>query len=112
MAPGVYNPTIYQRETWSMQMAFTNPGGGAKDLTGYTAAMEFRDDDDVLLVSPTLTFTAPRTTGILTASLTTAQTLALPQGTAVYDLFLTDVGLVKTPEMYGTVLILPKRTVA
>jgi hypothetical protein len=113
MAPGIYDATIYQRDTWNMVMTFSN-SGVALNLTGYTAAMEIRDENDVLLASPTLTFTVPRTTGILTASLSSTDTEILPVGTAKYDLFLTDgtTDLVKRCYLVGDVVISPKVTQA
>ena len=103
--PGNYDIVIYHTETWSMQMDFD------LDLTSYTASMEIRDDEGTLVVSPTLAFGTPRSAGVLTASLTSAQTSAMSVGVVKYDLFLTLSGT-RTPYLYGRVSVLPKVTTA
>jgi len=61
------------------------------NLTGYTCSAQIREthSSTVILATPTVTFKSPRTSGVLTLSLTATQTGALNFYDAYYDIILT-----------------------
>ena len=42
MTAGIYNATIDQGATWSVTVTYTDSNGAPINLTGYTAAMQVR----------------------------------------------------------------------
>lgn len=83
--------TIQQGATFSLQLTFADGNGDPIDLTGYAGAAEVRTSYDAATPVATLSVavTDP-TNGVMTLSLTAAQTAALtaPSG-GVWDLLLT-----------------------
>lgn len=101
MTAGIYNFTLDQGSQYTTTIVYEDPSGNPIDLTGYTAAMQLREQS----ASPnpaTLTLTsAPGggivitpLTGTLDITMTTAQTGALDARFYVYDLELTLSGVV------------------
>ena len=83
----IKNITIDQGATFSETLTVTTDGSTAKNLTGYTTTSQFRKSYD----STTYTsFTTAQVdaTGVITLSLTAAQTTALKSGRYVYDCLL------------------------
>lgn len=101
IVPLIGDRAIVQNTTWQMDFYWVTLAGAAIDLTGYTAAMKIRTDyeADVLLslTSPSGGLVITGASGLVTATLTPAQTLALPAGPVVYDLLVTQTstGIVK-----------------
>lgn len=82
------------------------------NLTNYTVAAQIREtrDSTVILATPTATFTTPRTSGILTLSLTPIQTGALNFYDAYYNVLLTDNLNVTVNIQHGRVLLIKSVT--
>lgn len=90
MLAGKYNIVCDQGSTFFRTIAIKNTDGSVFNLTGYTARMQVRKDVDNTTVI--LEFTTANSklviyplTGIITMSLTAADTTALTRG-GVYDL--------------------------
>jgi hypothetical protein len=88
-----FDITVQQGATWSVQLQFKSFTGAPVDLTDYTASAQIRPSyaaDAALLAAFTCVVTDP-THGIVTVTLTSAQTAALAApASAVWDLFLTN----------------------
>ena len=103
----IKNITIDQGATFSETVSVTTDGSTVKNLTGYTTTSQFRKSYD----STTYTsFTTAQVdaTGVITLSLTAAQTSALKSGRYVYDVLLKhEVGSGSTihPLISGNILV-------
>ncbi len=94
MTAGIYNTTIDQGSVWSVVLVYTDSNNTPVNLTGYTAAMQLRQNYNSATADLTLTtanggITIVGATGTITITATAAQTGALDPGFYVYDLELT-----------------------
>jgi phage tail sheath gpL-like len=94
MTAGIYNTTIDQGSIWSVVLVYTDSNNVAVNLTGYTAAMQLRQNYNSTTADLTLTtanggITIVGATGTITITATAAQTGLLDSGFYVYDLELT-----------------------
>jgi hypothetical protein len=121
--PGIFNLTIYQGSTFDLTFIwYANPccgayvaGGGRQpvDLTGYTAAMQFR----TFPLSPTVEYDASGNLtlggplGTIALSIPATATEGFTWWAGVYDLLLTDPSGNVTPLLSGTVTIIPSVTI-
>lgn len=94
MTAGIYNTTIDQGSVWSVVLVYTDSNNTPVNLTGYTAAMQLRQNYNSATADLTLTtanggITIVGATGTITITATAVQTGALDPGFYVYDLELT-----------------------
>lgn len=99
MTAGIYNFTMDQGSNWNLNVVYKGSDGNPINLTGYTAAMQLRQnynsDTAVLTLSTSnggITITGAQ--GKLFLSATAAQTGSLDAGFYVYDLEITSGGVV------------------
>lgn len=88
---GIFNDTIDQGATWSLEVQYLDDNDDPIDLTGYTAAMQLRTDYQVEPANLTLTtsnggITITGPTGTILITATATQTYNLASGIYVYDL--------------------------
>lgn len=106
MQPGQYDFTIYQGATLSKVLTWKDSSGTVINLTGYTAAMQIRDEHgalvlDVGLLSGGLVING--TAGTVTITIPGVTTTTLGFDSAKYDLKLTSAAATRLLE--GTVLL-------
>jgi phage tail sheath gpL-like len=94
MTAGIYNTTIDQGSVWSVVLVYTDSNNTPVNLTGYTAAMQLRQNYNSTTADLTLTtanggITIVGATGTITINATATQTGLLDPGFYVYDLELT-----------------------
>jgi phage tail sheath gpL-like len=94
MTAGIYNTTIDQGSVWSVVLVYTDSNNTPVNLTGYTAAMQLRQNYNSTTADLTLTtanggITIVGATGTITITATATQTGLLDPGFYVYDLELT-----------------------
>ena len=94
MTAGIYNTTIDQGSIWSVVLVYTDSNNVAVNLTGYTAAMQLRQNynstnSDLTLTTENGGITIVGATGTITITATATQTGLLDSGFYVYDLELT-----------------------
>ena len=94
MSAGIYNTTIDQGSIWDLTIVYQDSDGDPIDLTGYTAAMQLRQNYNSEAADLTLTtanggLTITGATGTIQVSATATQTGNLSAGFYVYDLELT-----------------------
>jgi hypothetical protein len=94
MTAGIYNTTIDQGSVWSVVLVYTDSNDTPVNLTGYTAAMQLRQNYNSDTAALTLTttnggITIVGATGTITITATATQTGNLDPGFYVYDLELT-----------------------
>jgi phage tail sheath gpL-like len=94
MTAGIYNTTIDQGSVWSVVLVYTDSNNVPVNLTGYTAAMQLRQNYNSTTADLTLTtanggITIVGATGTITINATATQTGLLDPGFYVYDLELT-----------------------
>ena len=105
---GIYNFTLDQGSTWTLQVVYKDSNGVAVNLTGYTAEMQVRrkfDSDTPVLTLSTSNggITIVGATGTLNLVATDEQA-AIDAGLYVYDLELSTGG-VRTRLIQGTVTV-------
>ena len=105
---GIYNFTLDQGATWTLQIVYNNPDGTPINLTGYTAEMQirrkFNSDTPVLTLSTSNGgITIVGATGTLNLIATDEQA-AIDPGFYVYDLELS-LGGVRTRLIQGQVTV-------
>jgi hypothetical protein len=88
-----YNIAIDQGADWYLTVTYQNPAGTPVNLTGYTAALQIRQNFSDANAELTLTtssgiFITP-STGTLAIHATAALTLAIGAGAYVYDIKIT-----------------------
>lgn len=94
-APGIYNITHVDGDTFRLNVVYRDSGGTAVNLTGYTVAMQVRERAGGTVWasstggSPSLTITVTAGTGTIDVSGTIDAT---PPARGVYDLQLTSSG--------------------
>ncbi len=94
MTAGIYNATIDQGSVWSVVLVYTDSNNTPVNLTGYTAAMQLRQNYNSEVANLTLTtanggISIVGATGTITINATATQTGLLDPGFYVYDLELT-----------------------
>ena len=94
MTAGIYNTTIDQGSVWSVVLVYTDSNNTPVNLTGYTAAMQLRQNYNSDVADLTLTtanggISIVGATGTITINATATQTGLLDPGFYVYDLELT-----------------------
>lgn len=105
---GIYNFTLDQGSTWTLQIVYKDSNGVAVNLTGYTAEMQVRrkfDSDTSVLTLSTSNggITIVPLTGTLNL-LATDEQADIDPGLYVYDLELS-IGGVRTRLIQGTVTV-------
>lgn len=115
MTAGIYNPTIDQGATWSVTVLYKDSSGTAINLTGYTAAMQVRQnyssaDADLTLTTSNGGIAITGNTGTVVITMTAAQTAALEEGYYVYDVELTSSGGLVDRLIQGQITIAPEVT--
>lgn len=99
MTAGLYNFTIDQGSNWNLNVIYKDENGAVINLTGYTAAMQLRqnynsDAADLTLTTSNGGIVITGAQGKLVLAATAAQTGALESGNYVYDLEITSGGVV------------------
>jgi phage tail sheath gpL-like len=94
MTAGIYNTTIDQGSVWTVVLVYTDSNNTPVNLTGYTAAMQLRQNYNSEVANLTLTtanggISIVGATGTITINATATQTGLLDPGFYVYDLELT-----------------------
>jgi hypothetical protein len=111
---GIYNATMDQGAQWTLTVVYDDSNGNPIDLTGYTARMQVRRKFD----SPTAVLTLDTggqgivitpLTGTLALTATTGQTGLVEGGIYVYDLEITNGGVV-TRLIQGNMTVRPQVT--
>lgn len=116
MAVGQYQMNIKKGADFALTVQWTDSNGTPINLSNYTAALTGREYWNssaslfALTSTPLAGIVITPATGTLVITLTAAQTSALTPGRGVYDLFLTDIGGVKTCILEGAITITPKAT--
>ena len=115
MSAGIYNFTLDQGSTWTLQIVYEDPNGTPINLTGYNAQMKVRkkaDSSAVVLSLATggggIVITGP--TGTINITATDEQTATLDPIFYVYDLDL-KLGGVITRLIQGQVTVRPRVTI-
>ena len=114
MTAGIYNATIDQGATWSVTVLYKDSAGAPINLTGYTAAMQVRQqyssaDADLTLTTSNGGITITGATGTVLITMTATQTAALEEGYYVYDVELTS-GAVVDRLIQGQLTVAPEVT--
>lgn len=89
MQPGKYDFTIYQGATLSKVLTWKDSSGNVINLTGYTAAMQIRDEHGALILDVGLLtggLVINGTAGTVTITIPAATTSTLAFDSAKYDL--------------------------
>ena len=99
MTAGLYNFTIDQGANWNLNVIYKDSAGAVINLTGYTAAMQLRqnynsDTAELTLDTSNGGIVITGAQGKLFISATAAQTGALDAGFYVYDLEISSGGVV------------------
>lgn len=115
MTAGIYNATIDQGATWSVTVTYEDPSGTPVNLTGYTAAMQVRqqyssETADLTLTTSNGGIAITGATGVVVVTMTDEQTGALDEGYYVYDLELTSAGGQVIRLIQGQLTVAPEVT--
>lgn len=114
MTAAIYNATIDQGATWTLQVVYKTDAGVPINLTGYTAALQVRQNyyDTTALISltsPSGGIVITGATGTINITMTAQQTGSLDEGFYVYDLEITSGGTV-TRLIQGQFTVSPEVT--
>lgn len=114
MSAAIYNATIDQGATWNLQVVYKTDAGVPINLTGYTAALQVRQnyyDTTALLTltSPSGGIVITGATGTIDITMSATQTGSLDEGFYVYDLEITSGGTV-TRLIQGQFTVSPEVT--
>lgn len=105
------NIVIDQGADFSTSITVTDAYGSIVDLSGYTGEGQIRKHyTSTTAVDFTVTFSTPRTDGIVTLSLSNLQTANMEAGRYVYDVELTTAGGVVTRLAEGIATVTPQVT--
>ena len=112
---GIYNFTMDQGSTYTVQMVYLDPNGNPINLTGYTAKMQLRLQYGDPVAALTLTtenggITINGPTGTINILATDEQTLVLQPTFYVYDLDILSGGTIQRL-VQGQVTVRPEVTV-
>lgn len=99
MTAGIYNFTMDQGANWDLNVVYKDSDGNPINLSGYTAAMQLRqnynsDSAELTLTTANGGITIVGAQGKLVLHATAAQTGSLDAGFYVYDLEITSGGVV------------------
>lgn len=114
MSAAIYNATIDQGATWNLQVVYKTDAGVPINLTGYTAALQVRQNyyDTTALISltsPSGGIVITGATGTIDITMTAQQTGSLDEGFYVYDLEITS-GATVTRLIQGQFTVSPEVT--
>lgn len=115
MSAAIYNATIDQGATWTLQVVYKDDSGTPINLTGYTAALQVRQNyyDTAALItltSPSGGIVITGATGTIDITMTNVQTGSLDEGFYVYDLEITSSGGIVTRLIQGQFTVSPEVT--
>lgn len=115
MSAAIYNATIDQGATFTLQVTYKNSAGAPINLTGYTAALQVRQNyyDDTALVSltsPSNGIVITGATGTIDITMSSGQTGSLDEGIYVYDLEINSGGGTITRLIQGQFTVSPEVT--
>lgn len=115
MAAGVYNITIEQGSTFTLNLTWKDSSGAAINITGYTARMQVRKSVDAASTTLSLTSGAGDITlggaaGTISITVSAASTASIASGNYVYDLELVSGAGVVTRLLQGAVTVSPEVT--
>lgn len=115
MTAGIYNATIDQGATWTVTVLYKDSTGAAINLTGFTAAMQVRqqynsDTAELTLTTSNGGIAITGSTGTVLVTMTAAQTGSLDEGYFVYDLELTSPDSLVTRLIQGQLTVAPEVT--
>jgi hypothetical protein len=116
MAAGVYNTVIEKGATFELTVTYNDATGAAVNLTTWTVRMQVRETPSsasaILTsegVSPTIVLTK-NSSGVISATVSAANTAALTVATAYYDIEAqTSAGVVRRV-LQGRIIISPEVT--
>ena len=106
----IHNMVIDQGTTFSLELTVTNDDGTAKNLANYSVAAQMRKSYDATTKTD-FTTSKVDATGVITLSLTAAETSAVKSGRYVYDCEITATSPAETIRVIeGIVTITPEVT--
>lgn len=106
----IHNIVIDQGTTFSLKLTVTNDDGTAKNLANYSVAAQMRKSYDATTKTD-FTTSKVDATGVITLSLTAAETSAVKSGRYVYDCEITATSPAETIRVIeGIVTITPEVT--
>lgn len=105
-----YNILVDQGSTYTLAVTYKDSSGTAINLTGYTAAMQLRENYDsatavLSLSSPSSGIVITGASGLVTITMSAIQTAALSADTFLYDLEIASPASVKTRLIQGVVVV-------
>lgn len=115
MSAAIYNATVDQGATFTLEVIYKDSAGLPINLTGYTAALQVRQNyyDEVALVSltsPSNGIVITPLLGKINITMSSAQTGSLDEGIYVYDLEINAGGAVITRLIQGQFTVSPEVT--
>ena len=115
MTAAIYNATIDQGATFQLTVVYKDDAGLPINLTGYTAALQVRQnyyDTTALLTltSPSAGIVITGATGTIAITMTDVQTGSLDEGFYVYDLEISSSGGTVTRLIQGQFTVSPEVT--
>jgi hypothetical protein len=115
MSAAIYNATIDQGATFTLQVTYKDENGVPINLTGYTAAMQIRQNYNdsaalITLTSPSGGIVITGATGTINITISAEQTGSLDEGFYVYDLEITSTANVVTRLIQGQFTVAPEVT--
>lgn len=115
MSAAIYNATIDQGATFTLQVTYKDENGAPINLTGYTAAMQIRQNYNdsaalITLTSPSDGIVITGATGTINITISAEQTGSLDEGFYVYDLEITATNNVITRLIQGQFTVSPEVT--
>jgi hypothetical protein len=116
MAAGVYNTVIEKGATFELTVTYKDATGAAVDLTTWTVRMQVREtpsSSTIILTSeggsPTIVLTK-NSSGVISATVSAANTAALTPATAFYDIEAQNASGVVRRVLQGRIIISPDVT--
>ena len=106
VATDTFPISVYQGESWNMDIIYADDTGNPIDITGYTAEMTIRESaGGPALVDLTsgVGITIVGATGSIGIAMTNTQTAGLEVGSAYYDLAIKTTSLLIKPLLRGPV---------
>lgn len=103
LMPKRYDIEIYKGDTFEVILNFKDSSSMAVDLTGFIGLVQFKDANNMVAATPTITMNANGTVGA--AKIFIANTATIAAGTYSWDFQLTDSGGRKRTYIGGKVTI-------
>jgi hypothetical protein len=94
--PAKLDITLYRGVTFKHKIQVVDADGVARNLTGYTARMQIREDVDDSNIELTVTPTISGVAGEITIEIDNADTASLTVSSAVWDLLIDSSGIDET----------------